>query len=169
MTTLTLERYRGHAWSYDCLETGWNYRIDEIRASLALAQMARLDGFLAARAHLRKKYEAALANSSIGIPFSAVRAGSGHEIAYHIMPVLLPRDINREFVMMYMRNQGIQTSIHYPPAHLFKAVAADERTRLVKTEAIAERELTLPFYPGLTDTEVAAVCDALKDAVDKAG
>lgn len=45
MTTLTWDRHRGHAWSYDVVDLGYNYRIDEIRAAIGLAQLRKLPGF----------------------------------------------------------------------------------------------------------------------------
>jgi dTDP-4-amino-4,6-dideoxygalactose transaminase len=50
MTTLTWDRHRGHAHSYDVVTHGFNYRLDEVRAALGLVQLGRLDEGNAARA-----------------------------------------------------------------------------------------------------------------------
>jgi dTDP-4-amino-4,6-dideoxygalactose transaminase len=44
MTSLTWDRHRGHAWSYDVVDLGYNYRLDEIRSALGLVQLAKLEG-----------------------------------------------------------------------------------------------------------------------------
>ena len=53
MTTLTLDRYKGRAFSYDVIAHGYNYRMDEIRSALALVQLKRLDSFLRERTRIR--------------------------------------------------------------------------------------------------------------------
>ena len=50
MTTLTWDRHRGHASSYDVLTVGFNYRLDEIRAAMALVQLERLPALTRQRA-----------------------------------------------------------------------------------------------------------------------
>ena len=43
MTSLTLDRYKGHAFSYDVTEFGYNYRLDEIRSAMGLVQLNKLE------------------------------------------------------------------------------------------------------------------------------
>jgi len=66
-----------------------------------------------------------------------------------------------------LKSKGIQSSIHYPPAHLFSMAAAESHPRLPVTEDIAARELTLPFYPGMSNGDVREVCRHLLDAVNR--
>jgi len=49
MTSLTWDRHQGHAWSYDVVELGYNYRIDEIHSALGREQLKKLNGFNARR------------------------------------------------------------------------------------------------------------------------
>ena len=169
MTSLTLDRHEGRAWSYDCVATGWNFRIDEIRASLALAQLKRLPEFLEKRVKVRKWYLEALEASPVTVPFRHWdrRESKDARIGYHIMPVVLPTYTDRLFVMSELKSKGIQSSIHYPPAHLFSMAAAENHPRLPVTEDIAARELTLPFYPGMSQEDVREVCTHLLDAVSR--
>lgn len=165
MTTFTLDRDRGRAWSYDCVETGWNYRIDEIRASLALAQLQRLPEFLEGRRRVRAGYLEALDGLPVVVPFTRWDGREDASIAYHIMPVVLPRSADREKVMEHLKSRGIQSSIHYPPAHRFRAARLEGHEALPVTEDLARRELTLPFFPTMTRDEVEAVCRALGEAL----
>lgn len=64
MTTLTLERHRGHAYSYDVVEEGFNYRIDELRAALGISQLARLCGEQPQARRSRRGLPATLARSA---------------------------------------------------------------------------------------------------------
>jgi dTDP-4-amino-4,6-dideoxygalactose transaminase len=165
MSTLTLDRHNGHAWSYDCVETGWNFRIDEIRASLALAQLGKLDDFMSRRREVRRQYLEGLQGLNLQVPFTGAFARGGDGIGCHIMPVLLPRGASRLAVMEALKAEGIQSSIHYPPAHRFSAVPADERTTLERTDDVAAREITLPLFPSMAATEVQQVCRVLGQTI----
>jgi dTDP-4-amino-4,6-dideoxygalactose transaminase len=69
-----------------------------------------------------------------------------------------------------MRDQGIQTSIHYPPIHQFSYYQerfGDRTGTLPMTEAVGFREVTLPLYPGMTVQDVKRVVDALRLVIDK--
>lgn len=164
MTTLTLDRHKGHAWSYDVVELGYNYRIDEIRAALGKVQLAKLPANNDRRRHLTQLYRQALQglDPHVLIPFEN-HAGIS---AAHLLPLLLPAGSNRLAFMESMKAQGIQTSIHYPPIHTFSAYKAGQINKcLPVTEAIAAREVTLPLYPGMSDEDVLTVAKAIEQAL----
>jgi len=161
MTSLTLERHKGHAFTYDVLLHGYNYRIDEIRAALLRVQLGKLDAALERRRELFKAYAAAFEGAGITVPFAGrTLAADWPDTAVHIMPVLLPPGTNRPAVMTAMRDAGIQTSIHYRPVHTMTAFAG-QGAPLPRTEDIAARELTLPLFPAMSEADVAAVVEAL--------
>ena len=160
MTTGTLDRHRGHAYSYDVTTLGYNYRMDELRAAVGSAQLKRLPEWNKRRRELmlqyREKFNEALPN--IEIPFTG-----DHKTAAHLMPVLLPVESNRGEVMTELREAGIQSSIHYPPVHLFSYYQNRfPETVLPITEAFSQRELTLPLHPSLDDRDLATVVSVLK-------
>ena len=163
MTSLTWDRHKGHAWSYDVVDLGYNYRIDEIRAALGLSQLAKVEKNNERRRHLSQIYHSALHKHvpQVDIPFQH------HEgkTAAHIMPILLPRGTKRETFMGCMKEQGIQTSIHYPPIHTFTSYNGDAKWNLPITEEVAGREVTLPLFPTMSvedvDEVVSAVCASL--------
>lgn len=66
--------------------------------------------------------------------------------------------------MAQLHSMGVQTSIHYPPVHCFKEFK-NKATRLSVTEDLAERELTLPFYPSLTENEIDYVVECVAGAL----
>lgn len=162
MTTLTWDRHRGHSFSYDVVGRGYNYRLDEMRAALGLVQLQRLEAGNARRRELTQVYRAKLADlDCLEVPFRDAPDGSAH----HLFPILLRDPERREDFMAALSQQGIQTSIHYPPVHLFSYYqslwAEEHQHRLPLTEEIASRLVTLPLYPSLTmaqlDTVVAAI------------
>ncbi len=68
-----------------------------------------------------------------------------------------------------MKERRIQTSLHYPPIHLFQYyrehVSGNAKGSLPITEAVAAREVTLPLYATLEPAAVETVVEAVKDAV----
>jgi dTDP-4-amino-4,6-dideoxygalactose transaminase len=167
MTTMTWDRHRGHAWSYDVVELGYNYRIDEIRAALGRVQLSKLEQNNERRRSLSALYRERLEEliPSIVIPFNKKRGIS----ACHLLPILLPDGCDRVSFMEHMKSNGIQTSIHYPPIHKFKTYAeGGEVYNLPITENVAGREVTLPLYPGLTDENVADVVLSVQGAIHQA-
>jgi dTDP-4-amino-4,6-dideoxygalactose transaminase len=165
MTSPTLERHSGRAYSYDVVFPGYNFRLDEIRAALLRAQLRRLPAFLEARRDLFLRYLENLQDTPVHVPFS----GPAHQAEYantgiHIFSVLLPAETDRERVMAELKEAGIQTSIHYPTVHSFAAYR-EAAHDLPRTDALAKRQLTLPFYPGMTDGDVDLVTRTLLKAL----
>jgi len=164
MTSLTLDRHRGRAMSYDVARAGLNYRIDEIRAALGRVQLAKLVNGNMARMSLTTRYRDNLSDTSIMIPFSSMNEASIS--AYHIMPVLLPKNVERTAVIRHLKEAGIQTSIHYPPFWSFTAFGEScSPAQAPRTEAIVSRELTLPLFPTMTERQVDLVCEKIKEVV----
>lgn len=163
MTTSSWERSKGHAFSYDVPELGFNYRMDELRAALGLVQLAKLPGWNAERARLTAAYRdrLAIACPQVSMPFAP-----GDTSAHHVLPILLPEGCDRGRIMQSMRELGVQTTIHYPCAHQFSYYQAlCPMQQLPKSEAFAARELTLPLHPALGLNNVDLVIDALVRAL----
>ena len=170
MTSLTWDRHKGHAWSYDVVFPGYNYRMDEMHAALGRVQLARLEKNNARRAALAGWYRQVIAQAApeVEVPFAEHSGRSAH----HLMAVLLPEGTDREKVMEGMKAHGVQTSIHYPPVHTFSYYReryGDRMPPLPVTEALAARELTLPLYPGMSNSDVEIVADALKSCWRRCG
>jgi dTDP-4-amino-4,6-dideoxygalactose transaminase len=167
MTTLTWDRHRGHASSYEVVLPGFNYRLDELRATIALVQLGRLERQNAERARIVALYRAALdGTNGLSMPFAP---RSDVTPAHHLAVVLLPEGCERARFRASLVERGIQTSVHYPPIHRFRAhrtVAA--RRLLPRTEAVAERLVTLPLFPHMSNDQVWAVTDAVASAVEGA-
>ena len=165
MTTLTLDRHKGRAISYDVEQVGLNYRMDEMRASLGKVQLTKLAAGNNERGRHVRAYTEQFSGTSIEVPFQQV--ADNISPAYHIMPVLLPRDADRTSVIQKLRDKKIQSSIHYPPFWEFTAYASDTSDADAPIVSdIAARELTLPLFPTMTDQQRDSVVSALLSAVD---
>jgi dTDP-4-amino-4,6-dideoxygalactose transaminase len=163
MTTGTLERYHGHAYSYDVTVLGYNYRMDELRAAVGLVQIENLHHWNARRRELTGFYRLALSDyiPEVSIPFEG-----DHETAAHLLPVLLPEGIDRNRVILRLRKQNIQSSVHYPPIHKFSYYQKRfPELSLPNTEHFSARELSLPLHPFLTERDIEKVVKSLKEAI----
>lgn len=164
MTSLTWDRHKGHAWSYDVVAPGYNYRIDELRAAIGRVQLAKLETANRRRRALDALYRELLpaVTPGLAVPYARRRGVS----SCHLRPVLLPEGADRVRFMDGMKARGIQTSIHYPPVHRFAYYRGDgDRADLLLTEAVGAREVTLPLYPGMTPGDVESVAAAVAEAL----
>lgn len=159
MTTTTAERLHTRAASYDVPTLGYNYRMSELNAALGLVQLSKLEAWNAQRRNIAQTYGQALGNrpSGLGMPLLQ-HAPSAH----HLFPVVLPPHANRGAIMTGLYENGIQTTIHYPPIHQltwFKEHYPE--VSLPMTEAFCARQLTLPLHPKMTKADAEYVATLL--------
>jgi dTDP-4-amino-4,6-dideoxygalactose transaminase len=167
MTALSWDRERGHAAGYDVLASGFNYRLDEPRAAIGLVQLSRLGAANAARAGLAARYRERLGDvAGLSVPLAARPPGATS--ADHLAVVVLPRGTDRAGIRGALAARGIQTSVHYPPIHRFSAYNETATRPLPRTEDLADRLLTLPLFPHMTEAQVDEVADALLDGLAEA-
>lgn len=167
MTALSFDKFNGHAVGYDVVELGYNYRIDDIRSSIGLIQLNKLEYFNARRRELIKLYTEHLLNiEEIIVPFKQLIDARDILSSFHIFPILVGNSkIKRDFVREGLSKKGVQTSVHYQPVHLFKIYMERFGCRkgyLPLTEWTANREITLPLYPSMGEEEVLYVIESLK-------
>jgi len=162
MTSLSWDRHRGHASSYDVVVNGYNYRMDDLRAALGRAQLRKLMPNNERRRGLVAAYRARLRRMpGVVVPFSDAAVADS---ACHLMTAIMPDTESRHGVADALRGRGIQTSLHYPCITGFSAFAGSAAD-LPRSLEHAARTLTLPLYPTLTPEQVDQVCDAIEGAL----
>jgi dTDP-4-amino-4,6-dideoxygalactose transaminase len=162
MTSTTWDRHRGHADSYDVLDIGFNYRMDELRAGLALARLSRLDAEVERRRKLTLIYRERLAGvSDVLLPYTDEAVGRS---SCYVMPLMLRDPERRAELRRVLRDDhGIQTSILYPAIHEFSVYRQRfPDVSLSRTEQAARSEVTIPLYPHMTRAEQERVLHALE-------
>jgi dTDP-4-amino-4,6-dideoxygalactose transaminase len=158
MTVASFDRMAGRANTYDVVEPGLNYRLDEMRAALGLVQLDKLGEANQSRKRLTERYFARLDKiPKLSVPFRHFDRGTP---TWHILPILLDEGVNRQAVIDGLKQAGVQSSIHYPAIQEFTAYR-DCLGEVPLAREISKRELTLPMYPTMTDAEVDWVCGAL--------
>jgi len=170
MSTLTWDRHRGHAATYDVLAHGYNYRIDDLHSALGREQLKKLERNNQRRRELTAEYWwqlQPLETHGWILPFRKLSAfnfqlSAFNHTASHLLPVVAPDGETRWRCADELKSAGIQTSLHYPFIPGFTAFACKEsRGGLDKSIAFCQRIITLPLYPTMTMTQVETVSDAL--------
>jgi dTDP-4-amino-4,6-dideoxygalactose transaminase len=166
MTSGTWDRHSGRTDTYDVLGLGFNYRMDEPRAALALSRLRGLDADIARRRELTERYRGLLAQlDGVIVPFADADVESS---SCYVMPILLGEDGRQALVSTQMRELGIQTSIFYPSIHRFTAYRERfPEVSLPTTELASRTQLTLPLYPHMTFADQDRVVAALEQALTR--
>ncbi|MEA2492218.1 MAG: perosamine synthetase [Thermoleophilaceae bacterium] len=154
------ERNQGRAPNMDWLDhdrLGFNYRMSDIGAALGLAQAERLATLLDQRAAAAALYNDALANLELTLPSDAPRS-------WFVYVVQVPAGVDRDDVIVKLGQQGIATKPYLPAIHLmsfYKERFGWREGQFPVCEDISARSLALPFFGGITESQVSRVAEAL--------
>ncbi len=164
MTASAFERHTVPYRHWDMTELGWKYNLDNLRASLLLPQIARLDRNWVRRRRLALRYEDLLRNIE-GVDFPAV----GNEMwsARQLMTIWVD-PAHRDRILGELQNRGIGVAVNYRPVHLMAYYRKRYGFRpgdLPNAEKIGAQTISLPLYPQLTEEEVERVVRAVDGAI----
>lgn len=160
MTSMSYERSTGHSTSYDVVDLGYNYRMDDIRSSIGLVQLDKLQADINRRAEIRSYYLDSLKDvEGITIPF----AGSDEKVSNYIFTIVLDNSTvdKRDQVRDRLAEAGIQTSVHYPAVHRF-SIFREFSCDLPLTEYVTDNLITLPMYSSLSEDDIDYIVSNLK-------
>lgn len=161
MTSLSWDRHHGRPATYDVTAHGFNYRIDDLRAALGRAQLERLHGMNANRQRLAAEYADIIAHS--GDPGMRMLFGDRPEQGTAHLAGIVVDEARRNPIRQHLADSGIQTSLHYPPTHLFSAFAEDGHGGLPVSELFANSMITLPMHANLPISAVADIIGAISE------
>jgi len=160
MTSMSYERSTGHSTSYDVVDLGFNYRMDDIRAAIGLVQLDKLRADISIRAAIRNQYLDLLKNvDGITVPFAA-----SETIASNYIFTIVLKDATvdkRDKVRGQLAEAGIQTSVHYPAVHRF-SVFREFSSDLPLTDYVTDSLITLPMYSRLSAEDIQYIVLNLK-------
>jgi perosamine synthetase len=145
---------------------GYNYRLDEMRSALGLAQMERIEELLEKRERVAQAYNAHLGQvDGVSIPHVAPATT---RMSWFVYVIRLAAEIDRNAVMTRLNEQGIACRPYFTPIHLQPFYA--ERFGYGPgdfgiTEAVSSSTLALPFHNNLDEETVHLVCDSLRRAI----
>lgn len=149
---------------------GYNYRLDEMSAALGVSQIRKLEKFLEKREKVANIYNELLKNiDGIDVPYIAP---STTKMSWFVYVVKLDKNIDRDKVMKYLEEKGIQTRPYFSPIHLqkfYREIFGYTEGFLPITEEISNRTLAIPFYNNITFEEQEYVVENLKKALEISG
>jgi perosamine synthetase len=166
---LRSERNQGRAIDMGWLDhdrLGFNYRLSDVAAAIGLAQVEKLPRLLEKRAAVAAAYGERLAEAP-GI--AAPMAARGNEVrSWFVYVVRLADEIDRDAVILRLRERGIDSKSYLPSIHLFPHIAAlgYREGQFPVAEAASAHSLALPFFPRMTEEQIERVCTELAAAVD---
>ena len=164
------ERNQGRAPDMGWLDhdrLGFNYRLSDIACALGLAQLERLDGMLAGRGRVAGLYREALAGiEGLGPPCPD---RGGERRGWFVFVVQLPHGVDRDATIRALAVKGIQSKPYLPAIHLmsfYRERFGHREGEFPVCEDIAARSLALPFFPEMSEGQVARVGEALRGALE---
>lgn len=142
---------------------GYTSRLNTVNAAIGLVQLRHLDAWNDRRRKIAAKYIAALKDNP-GVTLPSIPPGA--EPVYHLFTVGVD---GRDQIRSRLEQGGIQTAVHYPtPIHLQPPYMREygyERAAFPIAESWADRTLSLPLYPDLTDEQVSRVASTVADSI----
>jgi perosamine synthetase len=139
---------------------GYNYRMTNIAAAIGLAQLERAGTIIEAKLRLARRYDRALSGLSVTThqPLGDVRH------TYWMYSVLMPQGVPRDVIMLSLAKDGIETRPFFYPAHLLPMYLGKAQSFPV-AENLSQRGINLPSWPGLTETDIERIAEALRAAL----
>jgi perosamine synthetase len=165
---LRSERNQGRAVDMGWLDhdrLGFNYRLSDVAAAIGIAQVEKLDDLLERRAAIASLYEQGLAGiDGVTTPI----AGRGQELrSWFVYVVRLADEVDRDATIARLAERGIASKAYLPCIHLFPHLRelGYREGQFPVAEAASAHSLALPFFPALSEGQVARVCQELAAAL----
>jgi len=160
--TVRLVRNHGMVHGYDTRHLGLNYRLPELNAAIASAQMDKLRSFLDARKR-NAGYLSERLKGVGGVEFTQNSPDRTH--AYYLYTLYLRG--KRDSILKALNDSGVGAAVYFKtPVHKTPLYArlGYGRKSLKKTDAAAGHVISLPVHPGLTPQDLQTVADRFLEA-----
>jgi perosamine synthetase len=165
------ERNQGRAADMGWLDhdrLGFNYRLSDIACALGLAQLTRLDRLLAGRAQVAELYRSALGGIE-GLSLPCADTG-GDRRGWFVFVVQVPKEFERDTVIRQLGERGIPSKPYMPAIHLmsfYRERFGHCEGEFPVCEDVAARSVALPFFPGMSEGQVARVAETVRDVLGR--
>lgn len=169
ITTDHRQRSEKGGFFYEMIDLGFNYRLTDFQCALGISQLGKLPEFVRQRQSIAARYDNAFSENAVVNPLLR-RADAAH--AYHLYMVRFDLDklkVDRAALFAALRAEGVGVNVHYIPVHLHPYYREHYRTsrgQCPVAEATYESLITLPLFPGMTDSDVDEVIEAVDKVVD---
>jgi perosamine synthetase len=161
------QRAEAGSWVYEMVALGYNYRLPDINCALGLAQINKLDGWLARRREIAARYTDAFAQMpEVNVPRVLPRTNPAWHL-YAIELDLAQLEVGRKKVFTALRAENIGVNVHYIPVywHPYYQKLGYEKGLCPTAEAAYERLISLPMFPAMMDEDVEDVITAIAKVI----
>lgn len=145
---------------------GYNFRMDELSAALGYSQMERIEEILEKRAKVAGMYGEKLAEvEEVEVPFIADYVS---RMSWFVYVVRLDGKINRDKVIKYLNEEGVQCKPYFTPIHLqpfYRKMFGYKEGDFPITEDVTGRTIALPFFNNLKEEQIDYVVEKLKEGI----
>ena len=146
---------------------GYNFRMDELSAALGCSQMERIEEILDKRAKVAGMYGEKLAEAEeVQVPFIADYV---NRMSWFVYVIRLDKDINRDSVIEYLNQEGVQCKPYFTPIHLqpfYRKMFGYKEGDFPVTEDVTGRTIALPFFNNLKEEQIDYVVEKLKEGIE---
>jgi len=157
-----LDREKKKSWHYDVIDLGFNYRLDEIRSSLGLSQIKRVNKINELRIKIAQKYNKRIKKIK-GLTIPLTSPNRNH--IYHLYTLKIENDyhLSRDELIQKFQKKGIGYSIQYTPLHLMSYNKNRFNKNLFpNADKIKDKIISLPIFPRMINKQIDYVLSALK-------
>jgi len=142
---------KGKPWEYDVSIPGYNYRLDEIRATLGISQLKRIVQNNLKRKKAALYYNLRLKNNK-SIITPKILKDEDHACHLYVLRFKKQGKFSRDDLFIKLLKNGIRSSVHYKPLHTFTAYKRNAKIfdNLTNTKKIYKEIISLPLYPQIT-------------------
>tara|TARA_Y100000996_G_scaffold111653_2_gene82661 strand:+ start:1584 stop:2738 length:1155 start_codon:yes stop_codon:yes gene_type:complete len=163
MTRSLKSRYSsGYPWVFDIVEPGYNYRLDEIRASLGITQLKRIKKINELRKKASAYYYKNLQDIS-GIILPDMVNDKSHSYHLYTIRVTKPFKLSRNQLYKKFKDNGITTTVYWMPIHKYTAYRKfAKKSNVINTTKTYDEILGLPLFPNITKKHQDAVIKIIK-------
>jgi perosamine synthetase len=159
ITTDARQREQSGAWFYEMVDLGYNYRITDIQCALGITQLRKLDAGLARRRQIASIYDRFFADNTLAAPLAKADE-CVHAYHLYVLQVRVGTTGTRNQLFSRLRECGIGVNVHYVPVHLhpyYRDRFGYGKDLCPVAEHAADRILSIPMFPGLSDADVDTV------------
>jgi len=150
-------------WFYEMQHLGMNYRLTDVQCALGLSQLGKLEGFLARREAISRRYDQAFAD----LPLTLPARREGRQSGWHLYVIRVQDPARRKPLFERLRALGLGVQVHYVPVHLhpyYRRLGYAPGSFPVAEDFYA-RAISLPLFPAMTDADVDSAIARVRQAV----
>jgi UDP-4-amino-4,6-dideoxy-N-acetyl-beta-L-altrosamine transaminase len=164
--TKMIHRSEDEIWNYQQIDLGFNYRMNDIQATLGLNQMRRLDQYIKRRHQIAKYYDTELKNLPFSTPWQAPNVYS----SYHLYPILVKNNLDskpQKQVYEELRKKNIEVNLHYIPVHRhpYYENLGFKKNDFPVAEKFHREAISIPMYAMLKDEDREYIIKTLRKKI----